>query len=87
MFVTFFLVSPSLSDSGLNIKGRRVSDILACLCEVIGAALTHSLEAPPTASGGADHLHLKGQHKTLFFAKPSKSDNFNMLYKHICGVF
>jgi len=54
------------------------------LLEEIAAANTQALETPPSA---AAHLHLKGQTQNVRFCKPSKSDNFNMLYKNICGLF
>jgi len=49
-----------------------------------------ALEAPPPVQGAVAHLHLKGQthtKKTVRFRSPSKSNNFNMLYKNTCGVF
>jgi len=45
---------------------------------------TQALETPPSA---AAHLHLKSQAQYGAFCKPSKSGNFNMLYKNIWGVF
>jgi len=79
-------VSPSLSDSGLNIKGKTVSDILACLREVIGNANKHIIEALPTVSGAAAHLHLKGQTQNSAF-NPQKVTTLTCYIKISVGYF
>jgi len=59
-----------------------------CLREVIRAANSNTLEAPPTVPGAAAHLPLKGQTQNGAFLLTLKNCQlFTCYIKNICGAF